>query len=102
MSLPRIRTKPFTGPSNTLERQQIETNSSSQLGNVLAGRNSLSRQRLEEIVDIKRDLTLFSNGQLNTMNPRRLDSQGLLSLLPLCLDTTEQNHFNFLMGKKKY
>lgn len=37
----------------------------------LTRRNSVS-QRLEKFIDLDRDLTLFSNEQLNTLNPRRL------------------------------
>lgn len=75
----RVQIDFFSGPFRILEERRFEVCSSSWLDNILVRRNNLTSHRLEEIIDIDRNLSLFFNEQLNTLNPRRLYGQGLLS-----------------------
>lgn len=73
-----IGLQPFSGPSRVLEGRRSYA-STSRLENLLIRRNSLINLRLEEVIDIDKNLSLFSNEQLNLLNPRRLYDQGILS-----------------------
>lgn len=65
----RTSTNPFSGSSRTLEGGRRSISSASWLDNL---RNNFTpNQKLEEIIDINKNLKLFSNEQLNILNPRR-------------------------------
>ncbi|PON45172.1 hypothetical protein PanWU01x14_261170 [Parasponia andersonii] len=84
-------TIPFTGGSRTINENSSETGSSriisrntssgTWLDNIMnRPSSSANSYRLEEVVDVDRDMQIFSDRQLNTLSPRTLYNQGRLSL----------------------
>lgn len=100
MNYTRTPTEPFTGPSRIMEGQRSDA-SSSWLNNILTRRSNLTNHRLEELIDIDRNLTLFSNEQLNVLNSTRLYGHYWFLFLPMFSYIIGQNLFIFLMEKKK-
>lgn len=77
----------FSDPSWTLtddrSNRTNETNSISSLGwidNVLR-RSTNTQTQLEEIIDLNRDIEIFSNNQLNTLNPREIYRTGVFTVI---------------------
>lgn len=95
------QTKVFTGSSRTLGGQRNEANSSSWLNNILEGRNSFASERLEELIDINQNLTIFSNEQLSTLNPKRLYGHGILSFFASVFRHHRIEPFHLPDGKEK-
>lgn len=63
MNLTRTETEPFSASSRTIGRRSVSN--SSWIDNLRS--NNIPTHRLEEVININRNLELFSNEQLNIL-----------------------------------
>lgn len=78
MNQNRTQLESFSGPSRVLEGRRYDANWLDTLVN--KRNNTVSyNHHLKDVIDIDKDLTLFSNKQLNILNPKRLYGQELVN-----------------------
>ena len=70
--------QPFSGPSRTITTERSSIGRLSFLGRLLS-RKKKQENTLEEVIDVNRDLEVYTNHQINLLNPQILYKTNTLS-----------------------